>query len=84
MEQVPKQSDFKEFCRQVIHEIPASERYANDFSKMAEKMTSDEKETKEKSSKSGDLHVIQKTHIVKIKDSKYYQDLEYESDDEED
>ena len=47
-------------------------------------MTSDEKETKEKSSKSGDLHVIQNTHIVKIKDSKYYQDLEYESDDEED
>ena len=47
-------------------------------------MASDEKETKKKSSKSGDLHVIQNTHIVKIKDSKYYQDLEYESYDDED
>ena len=46
-------------------------------------MASDEKETKKKSSKS-DLHMIQKTPIVKIQDSKYYQDLEYESDDEED
>ena len=64
-------------------EIPARERYTNDFSKKAEKMASDEKETKKKSSKS-DLHMIQKTPIVKIQDSKYYQDLEYESDDEED
>ena len=74
----------KNFSCKSYTEIPASERYVNDFSKKAKKMASEEKEAKKKSSKSGNLHVIQKTLIVKIQDSKYYQDLEYESDDEED
>ena len=81
MARLPKQSDFKELHRQVV--IPASERYANDFTKKAKKIASDEKETKKKiSTKSGDLHMIQKTPMVKIREE--YQDLEYESDDEED
>jgi hypothetical protein len=72
----------KNFAGKLYTEIPASERYTNDFSKKAEKMASDEKETKKKSSKSGDLHFIQKTPMVTIREE--FQDLEYESDDEDD
>jgi hypothetical protein len=64
-------------------EIPASERYENDFAKKAEKLAKEEKETKKKVSiKNGkkSLHFI--TPVVKIREE--YQDLEYESDDEED
>jgi hypothetical protein len=72
----------KNFAGKSYTEIPASERYTNDFSKKAEKMASDEKETQKKSSKSGDLHFIQKTPMVTIQEE--FQDLEYESDDEDD
>jgi len=83
----------KNFSGKSYTEIPASERYTKDFSKNAEKMVSDEKETKKKSSKSGDLYMMtqqKKTPIVRIDESQNraktqgYQDLEYDSDSEED
>jgi hypothetical protein len=68
--------------------MPASERYTKDFSN-----TSDEKETKKKSSnKSGDLNMIQsqgKTPVVRIEESQNksttqkYHDLEYDSSSKE-
>ncbi len=64
-------------------EIPASKGYVNDFTKKAEKIASEQKETKKKvSSKNGDCLMIQKTPIVKIREE--FHDLEYEYDDEED
>ena len=78
----------KNFSGKSYTEIPASERYTKDFSK-----TSDEKETKKKSSKGGDLNMIQsqrKSPIVRIDESQHkskikkYHDLEYESDSEDD
>ena len=64
-------------------EIPASERYENDFAKKAEKLAKEEKETKKKVSiKNGKKSVHFMTPMVKIREE--YQDLEYESDDEED
>jgi hypothetical protein len=63
--------------------IPMRKRYENDFAKKAEKLAKEEKETKKKVSiKNGEksLHFI--TPVVKIQEE--YQDLEYESDDEED
>jgi hypothetical protein len=63
-------------------EIPASERYENDFAKKAEKLAKEEKETKKKVSiKNGEKSVHVMTPTVKIEE---YQDLEYESDDEKD
>jgi hypothetical protein len=74
----------KIFTGKLYTEIPASERYTEDFSK-----TSDEKETKKKSSKiSRDLNMIQsqgKTPMVRIDESQNksttqkYHDLEYDS-----
>ncbi len=78
----------RNFSGKSYTEIPASERYTKDFSK-----TSDEKETKKKSSKGGDLNMIQsqgKTPVVGIEESQNksttqkYHDLEYDSDSEED
>ena len=63
-------------------EIPVRKRYENDFAKKAEKLAKEEKERKKKVSiKNGEksLHFI--TPVVKIQEE--YQDLEYESDDEE-
>ncbi len=79
----PNNSTSKNFSGKSYTEIPASERYENDFAKKAEKLAKEEKETKKKiSTKNGDLHMIQKTPMVKIREE--YQDLDYESDDEED
>jgi hypothetical protein len=64
-------------------EIPASEKYENDFAKKAKKLAKEEKETKKKVSiKNGKKSVHFMTPMVKIQEE--YQDLEYESDDEED
>jgi hypothetical protein len=64
-------------------EIPASEKYENNFAKKAEKLAKEEKETKKKVSiKNGKKSVYFMTPMVKIREE--YQDLEYESDDEED
>ena len=58
----------KNFTGKLYTEIPASERNQQDFAKKAKKMPKDEKETQKKvSSSSGDLHIVQKTPIVKIK-----------------
>jgi hypothetical protein len=63
--------------------IPASERYKNNLSKKAEKLAKEEKETKKKISiKNGEKSVHFMTPMVKIREE--YQDLEYESNDEED
>ena len=73
----------KNFSSKLYTEIPASERYENDFAKKAEKLAKEEKETKKKVSiKNGEksLHFI--TPVVKIQEE--YQDLEYESDDDDD
>jgi hypothetical protein len=49
-------------------EIPASERYENDFAKKAEKLAKEEKETKKKVSiKNGKESIHVMTPIVKIK-----------------
>jgi hypothetical protein len=70
----------KNFSGKSYTEIPASERYKNDFTKKAKKMAKEEKEAKKKvSTKNGDCHMIQKTPMVKIQ-----ADLDYASDDEDD
>ncbi len=52
----------KNFSGKSYADIPASERYENDFAKKAERMAKEEKEAKKKASvkKEGDLHVIQR------------------------
>ena len=83
MERVPNSLISKNFAGKSYTEIPASKRYANDFTKKVEKMARDDMETRKKvSTKIGDLNMIQKTPMVKIPEE--YQYLEYESDDEED
>ncbi len=75
----------KNFSGKLYTEIPASERYENDFAKKAKKLAKEEKETKKKVSiKNGKKSVHFMTPMVKIREK--YQDLEYESelDDEED
>ncbi len=73
----------KNFSGKSYTEIPASERYENNFTKKAEKFAKEEKETKRKVSiKNGKESVHFMTPMVKIREE--YQDLEYESDDEED
>ena len=61
-------------------EIPASERYENDFGKKAEKMAKEEKEAKKKVSiKNGECHVM--THMVKIEEEFDLDDVSDEEDD---
>ena len=78
----------KNFSGKSYTEIPASERYENDFAKKAERMAKEEKEAKKKASvkKEGDLHVIQRkpgTPMVTIQEKKgKYKELEYDSDDD--
>ena len=78
----------KNFSGKSYTEIPASERYENDFAKKAERMAKEEKEAKKKASvkKEGDLHVVQRkpgTPMVTIQEKKgKYKELEYDSDDD--
>ncbi len=67
----------KKFSDKLYTEIPASERYENDFTKKAKKLAKEEKETKKKVSiKNGkECHVM--TPMVKIK---HESDLDYLSD----
>ena len=77
-ERIPRERESKSYT-----EITASERYENDFAKKAEKLAKEEKETKKKVSiKNSKESVHFMTSMVKIREE--YQDLEYESDDEED
>ncbi len=73
----------KNFSGKSYTEIPASERYENNFAKKAEMLAKEEKKTKKKVSiKNDEKSVHFMTPMVKIREE--YQDLEYESDDEED
>ncbi len=73
----------KNFAGKSYTEIPVSERYNNDFTKKAEEMANHEKKIKKKiSTKNGNLHFIQKTPMIRIREK--FQDLKYESDEEED
>ncbi len=59
----------KNFSGKSYTEIPASERYENNFGKKAKKMAKEEKETKKTVSIKKDLHVMTgKSPIVKIDD----------------
>ncbi len=65
----------KNFSDKSYTEIPASERYENDFGKKAEKMTKEEKERKKTVSIRKDLHVMTgKTPIAKIDDDASLED----------
>ncbi len=73
----------KNFAGKSYTEIPASKRYENNFAKKAEKLAKEEKEMKKKVAIKNDKKSLQfMTPMVKIQEE--YQDLEYESDDEED
>ena len=68
----------KNFTGKSYTEIPARERYENDFAKKAKNMTKEEKETKKKVGS-----IMTMTPIVTIKEKKgKYEDLEYESNDD--
>ena len=75
-----KQSDIKEFSGQLYIEIPASERYENNFAKKAKKMAKEEMETKKQVSIKNGKEFNIMTPMVKIK---HECDLEYSLDDEE-
>jgi hypothetical protein len=68
----------KNFFGKSYTEIPASERYENDFGKKAKKMVKIEKETKKTVSIKKDLHVMTgKTPIAKIDDEASLEDDDF-------
>jgi hypothetical protein len=71
----------KNFSGKLYTEIPASERYENNFAKKAEKLAKEEKETKKRVSiKNGEESIQAMTPMVKIK--KHEPDLDYISDED--
>jgi hypothetical protein len=71
----------KNFSSKLYTEIPASERYENDFAKKAEKLAKEEKETKKKVSiKNGEESIHVMTPMIKIK--KHEPGLDYISDED--
>ena len=68
----------KNFSGKSYTEIPASERYENDFGKKAEKMAKEEKETKKTVSIKKDLLVMTgETPIAKIDDEASLEDDDF-------
>jgi hypothetical protein len=75
----------KNFSGKSYTEIPASERYENDFGKKAEKMAKEEKEAKKTVSIKKDLYATttskNKTPMVTIVDNKESDEISLEDDD---